>query len=64
MANLVHEDGARMMVAMTTIVIAVGANTLVKTGMAVVLGAPPLKRLVGAAALALVAVGGLLLWLA
>lgn len=63
MANLVHGDGARTTVAMTTIVIAVGANTLVKTGMAVVLGAPPLRRLVGAAAFALAAVGGLLLWL-
>jgi uncharacterized membrane protein (DUF4010 family) len=61
MANLVQDDGARMTAAATTVVIAVGANTLVKTGMAVVLGAPPLKRLVGGAALALVAVGGLLL---
>jgi uncharacterized membrane protein (DUF4010 family) len=64
MANLVHGDGARMTAAVTTIVIAVVSNTLVKTGMAVVLGAPPLKRLVGGAALALVAAGGLLLWLA
>jgi uncharacterized membrane protein (DUF4010 family) len=64
MANLVHDDGVRMTAAVTTIVIAVVSNTLVKTGMAVVLGAPPLKRLVGGAALALVAVGGLLLWLA
>ena len=64
MANLVHGDGARMTAAVTTIVIAVVSNTLVKTGMAVVLGAPPLRRLVGGAALALVTVGGLLLWLA
>jgi uncharacterized membrane protein (DUF4010 family) len=64
MANLVRGDGARTTAAVTTIVIAVVSNTLVKTGMAVVLGAPPLKRLVGGAALALVAVGGLLLWLA
>lgn len=63
MANLVHEDGARMTAAATTIVIAVVSNTLVKTGMAVVLGAPPLRRLVGGAALAIAAVGGLLVWL-
>jgi uncharacterized membrane protein (DUF4010 family) len=62
MANLVHGDGGRMAAATTTIVIAVVSNTLVKTGMAVALGAPLLKRLVGGAALALVAVGGLLLW--
>jgi uncharacterized membrane protein (DUF4010 family) len=64
MANLVRGDGMRTAAAVTTIVIAVASNTLVKTGMAVVLGAPPLKRLVGGAALALVAVAGLLLWLA
>lgn len=62
MANLVHEDGARLTAAATTVVIAVVSNTLVKTGMAVVLGAPQLRRLIGGAALALVAVGALLAW--
>lgn len=64
MANLARGDGLAPAVAVTTIVIAVGANTLVKTGMAVVLGAPPLKRLVGGAAAILLATGALLLALA
>ncbi len=63
MANLVVADGDRTAIAATTVVIAVGSNTLVKTGMAVFLGAPPLRRLVGAAALVLVAAGALLLWI-
>jgi len=64
MANLAKADSARLGAAAVTVVIATGANTLVKAGMALALGAPPLKRLVGGAALVLFAVGALLLALA
>ena len=64
MANLARADSTSLGAAAATVVIATGANTLVKTGMALALGAPPLKRLVGGAALVLFAVGALLLVLA
>ena len=63
MANLAKADATRLGAAAITVVIATGANTLVKTGMALALGAPALKRLVGGAALVLLAVGALLVTL-
>jgi uncharacterized membrane protein (DUF4010 family) len=44
MANLATADAERLKVAARTIVIAVLSNTLVKTGMAVFLGTPALRR--------------------
>src|SRR5215470_10140759 len=44
MANLATADAERLTVAARTIVIAVLSNTLVKTGMAVFVGAPALRR--------------------
>jgi uncharacterized membrane protein (DUF4010 family) len=44
MANLATGNPASLKVAARTIVIAVLSNTLVKTGMAVFLGAPALRR--------------------
>jgi uncharacterized membrane protein (DUF4010 family) len=64
MANLAKADATSLTAAAVTVVIATGANTLVKTGMALALGAAPLKRLVGGAALVLFVAGALLLALA
>ena len=44
MANLAAADGASLMIAARTIVVAVLSNTLAKTGMAVFLGTPALRR--------------------
>ena len=44
MANLAAADAGSLKVAARTIVIAVLSNTLVKTGMAVFLGTPALRR--------------------
>jgi uncharacterized membrane protein (DUF4010 family) len=46
MANLATANPASLKVAARTIVIAVLSNTLVKTGMAMFLGAPALRRII------------------
>ena len=59
MANLAKTDPESLMIAARTIVIAVVANTLVKAGMAVFMGAPALRRTVLLATLLLlIAAGG------
>ena len=44
MANLAQQDPANSGAAARTIVIAVISNTMVKCGMAIWLGAPPMRR--------------------
>jgi uncharacterized membrane protein (DUF4010 family) len=44
MANLATADGASLKIAARTIVVAVLSNTVAKTGMAVFLGTPALRR--------------------
>ncbi len=53
MANLAKTNPESLLVAARTIVIAVVANTLVKAGMAVFMGAPALRRTVVLATLLL-----------
>lgn len=45
MANLAHSDAANLQVAARAIIIAVMANTMTKSGMAIGLGSPELRRL-------------------
>jgi uncharacterized membrane protein (DUF4010 family) len=63
MANLAKTNPENLVVAARTIVIAVLANTLVKAGMAVFMGAPALRRTVVLATLLLLiaAAGGIVL---
>jgi uncharacterized membrane protein (DUF4010 family) len=49
--------------AVTAIMLAILSNTLVKCGLVVVLGAPPLKRRIVLATLLILTGGGLSLWL-
>ncbi len=58
MANLAKTDPESLLIAARTIVIAVVANTLVKAGMAVFMGAPALRRTVVAATLLLLIAAG------
>lgn len=61
MANLAARDPAGLAPAARTIVIAIGANTLLKAGVAASLGAPELRRLILPATALLLAAGGVLL---
>jgi uncharacterized membrane protein (DUF4010 family) len=58
MASLARDDAASASVAARATMIAVLANTVVKTGMAMLLGAPELRRAVAPAAAATIAAGG------
>ena len=64
MANLGAADPASAGIAATTIVIAAGANTLVKSGIVVFAGTPALRRLILMATGILLVVGAALLVLA
>ena len=63
MAQLALADPANAEAAASTIVIAVASNTLVKTGMAGVLGAPSLRRVIVPAAAVILAAGAVAAWL-
>jgi uncharacterized membrane protein (DUF4010 family) len=63
MANLAGADGTSLPVAARTVVIAVVANTLLKGGLAAGLGAPPLRRVMLPATVAILAAGALGTWL-
>jgi uncharacterized membrane protein (DUF4010 family) len=63
MSQLAAADPASADPAARAIVIAVAANTLFKTGLVVVLGAPPLRNRILAAAALLLAIGGVAAWL-
>jgi uncharacterized membrane protein (DUF4010 family) len=63
MAQLALADPANAEAAASTIVIAVASNTLVKTGMAGVLGAPSLRRVIVPAAAVILAAGAAAAWL-
>ena len=63
MVQLALADPGSRDAAATTIVIAVAANTLFKTGMAGILGAPSLRRIIVPAASAIVAAGAVAVWL-
>ena len=64
MANLATTNPDSLAVAARTIVIAILANTLVKAGMAVFMGAPPLRRTVLLATVLLLIAGTAGSWLA
>jgi uncharacterized membrane protein (DUF4010 family) len=63
MAQLALADAGSAGAAATAVVIAVASNTLVKTGMAGVLGAPGLRRIIVPAAAAILAAGAVAAWL-
>lgn len=62
MAQLALADPSNAEAAASTIVIAVTANTLVKTGMAGILGAPSLRRIMVPAATVILAAGAAAFW--
>jgi uncharacterized membrane protein (DUF4010 family) len=64
MANLAAADPQSTMVAAYTIVIAVISNTLTKMGMAVFMGAPPMRRTVVLATLVLCIAAAVGIWIA
>ena len=63
MAQLALTDPGSAEAAASTILIAVAANTLVKTGMAGILGAPALRRIVVPAAAVILVAGAAAVWI-
>ena len=64
MANLAAGNAQNIKIAATTIVIAVISNTLTKMGMAVFMGAPPMRRTVVLATLVLCIAAAVGIWIA